>query len=92
MTEATVSGHVTSEGKPVTKGRVVFDPANVNRRNESARTAEIRPDGTYEVKTLIGENRVTVAIPGRSSKKATPYVQQVITVKTSGNTLDIPVP
>jgi hypothetical protein len=92
LTEATVSGHVTSEGQPVTKGQVIFDPANVNRPRESARTAEIRKDGTYEVKTLIGENRVTVAIPGRSRKKAAPYVQQIFKVETSGNTLDIPVP
>jgi hypothetical protein len=92
MAEATVTGHVTSQGKPVTKGQVIFDPANVNRPRESARTAEIRQDGTYEVTTLIGENRVTVAIPGRTQKKAAPYVQRVFKVESSGNTLDIPVP
>jgi hypothetical protein len=92
LVEATVTGHVTSDGKPVTKGKVVFDPANVNRRSEAARTAEIRKDGAYEVTTLIGENRVTVAIPGRSKKKAAPYVQKVYKVEPSGNTLDIAVP
>ena len=92
LVETTVTGHVTSEGKPITKGRVIFDPANVNRRSEAARTAEIRKDGSYEVNTLIGENRVTVAIPGRSQKKGAPHVQQVYKVEPSGNTLDIAVP
>jgi hypothetical protein len=80
-TEAVVTGRVESEGKPITRGQVIFDPANVNRPGESARTAEIGPDGTYRVTTLIGENRVTVAIPGRRPKAGAPYVQQVCDVK-----------
>ncbi len=92
LTEATVTGRVTSTGKPIAKGQVVFDPANVNRPRESARTAEIRKDGTYEVTTLIGENRVTVAIPGRTKKGGVPYVQQIFDVKAGSNTFDITVP
>ena len=68
-TEARVTGRVTAAGKPVANGRVIFDPANVNRPSEPARTAEIGKDGTFEVTTLIGANRVTVAIPARASKK-----------------------
>jgi hypothetical protein len=92
-TEATVTGRVTSQGKPVTKGQVIFDPANINRSTEAARMAEIRKDGSYEVTTLIGENRVTLAIPARPKKKVgTPHFQKVYNVKSEGNTLDIEAP
>jgi hypothetical protein len=91
-TEATVTGRVTSQGKPITSGKVIFDPANVNRRNESAATADIRQDGSYEVKTLIGANRVTVAVPGRLTKASAPYVQQICDVKAGSNTFDIVIP
>ena len=70
-------GRATSSGKPITEGRIIFDPAKVNRLTEVARTAEIGPDGTYKVTTLIGENRVTVAIPGRRMKAGAPDVQRI---------------
>ncbi len=89
LTEAVVSGRVTAEGKPVTKGQIIFDPANVNRRNERVRTAELRPDGSYEVTTLIGANRVTVAVPLRATKGQYPYNQRTCDVKAGNNTLDI---
>ena len=92
LTEATVTGRVVSPGKPITKGQVVFDPANVNRPRQAARTAEIGPDGTYQVKTLIGDNRVTVAIPGRPRPAGSPYVQQISRVQPGENQLDITVP
>jgi hypothetical protein len=92
QTEATVSGRVTAQGKPVTKGQVIFDPANVNRKTVPARTAEIRKDGTYEVTTLIGANRVTVAIPGRLAKAGFPYVQQIYEVQSGSHTFDIAIP
>jgi len=92
-TEATVTGRVTSQGKPVTKGQVIFDPANINRPTETARMAEIGKDGTYEVTTLIGENRVTVAIPARPKKKVgTPHVQKVCNVQSGSNSFDIEAP
>jgi hypothetical protein len=90
--EATVTGRVTSQGKPVTTGKVIFDPANINRPNEPAATAEIGKDGTYEVKTLIGANRVTVAIPGRRTKAGSPYVQQICDVQSGNNAFDIAIP
>src|SRR5262245_30795240 len=58
MTEAKVTGKVTSKGKPVTRGTVVFNPANVERKVAS-RQAPIGPDGSYEITTLIGENTVS---------------------------------
>ena len=90
--QATVTGSVTSQGKPVTTGKVIFDPANVNRPNEPAAMAEIGKDGTYEVKTLIGANRVTVAIPGRLTKGGAPYVQQLCDVQSENNVFDIAIP
>ncbi len=92
LTEATVTGRVVSSGKPITKGQVIFDPANVKRPREAARTAEIGRDGTYQVTTLIGDNRVTVAIPGRPKKAGSPYVQQICQVRRGENALDITVP
>jgi hypothetical protein len=91
-TEATVTGRVASQGKPITSGKVIFDPANVNRPNERAATAEIRKDGSYELKTLIGANRVTVAIPGRLTKAGSPYVQQICDVRNGSNNFDITIP
>ena len=83
---------MTSQGKPVTSGKVIFDPANVNRPREPASTAEIQSDGSYELKTLIGANRVTVAIPGRLTKNSSPYVQKICEVGTGTNSYDITIP
>jgi hypothetical protein len=93
-TEAKVTGRVVSQGKPVSKGQVVFDPANINRPNEPARLAEVRKDGSYEITTLIGANRVTVAIPGGPTKKkqVSPHVQQICEVHAGSNTFDITMP
>lgn len=88
-----MTGRVTSPGKPVSKGQIIFDPANVNRPGEPARTAEIRKDGSYEVKTLIGANRVTVSIPARPRKPgAPPYGQQICEVRAGSNAFDITLP
>ena len=58
--EVTVSGTVKAEGQPVAKGQIHFDPANVNRKDASARTVAIGPDGTYTITTLVGQNRIRV--------------------------------
>lgn len=93
LAEAAVAGRVTASGRPVARGKVVFDPANVNRPGEVARTAQIGPDGTYKVMALIGENRVTVAIPGRPTKAGSPPVQRTCDVKAGEeNTFDIALP
>src|SRR5829696_5071225 len=62
-TEATVKGTVSIRGKPAPGGTVSFDPSNVSRKMEAARAAPIGKDGTYEVKTLIGLNRVSFSGP-----------------------------
>ncbi len=63
-TEAKVTGKVTVNGVPAPKGAVLFNPANVNRKDVTSRSAEIRPDGTYEIMTLVGGNTVSAAGTG----------------------------
>ena len=58
--EVTVRGTVTIEGKPATSGEVVFDPSNVHRKFAGASSAPIGPDGSYTLKTLAGENKISV--------------------------------
>src|SRR5262245_45902495 len=59
--EATVSGVVRLHGKPVDNGTVVFNVANVNRPSAPPREAPIGKDGSYTIKTLLGENNVVIS-------------------------------
>ena len=86
--EATVKGKVTINGKTATKGQVQFDPANYKRKDVAARNAPIGADGTYTIKTLTGENRVTVDSP---EKKGGDYSMRTFDVKSGENTFDIDV-
>src|SRR4051794_21737512 len=61
--EGTVSGTIKIRGKPVTGGKVCFDPSNVARKSEPARTTTIGKDGSYTVKTLVGQNMVSFSGP-----------------------------
>ena len=62
-TEATVSGKVTIRGKPVAKGKISFDPSNINRKDATPTTADLGADGSYTLKTLVGVNQVTFLGP-----------------------------
>ena len=62
-TEATVKGTVTIRGKAAKGGKINFDPSNIERKTEVARSAEIGPDGSYTIKTLVGQNQVTFSGP-----------------------------
>jgi len=84
MTEATVKGTVKVKGKLATKGTVVFDPSNYIRKMERARNAPVGKDGSYTIKTLVGENVATYS--------GMPYDRVVFEVKEGENTLDIEVP
>ena len=53
-----MSGTVTVKGTPATGGRILFNPSN-SGRIVPTRTADIGPDGSYTIKTLTGDNRVT---------------------------------
>jgi hypothetical protein len=58
LTEATVSGKVSVKGTPASAGTIQFNPSNAGRIVPT-RTAEIQPDGSYTIKTLTGDNRVS---------------------------------
>ena len=92
-TEATVKGKVTLGGKPASGGEVVFDPSNYQRKMESARTAKIGADGTYTIKTLVGQN--SIRLGGDAIQKQMPMATRRswdLDVKGGDNTFDIDVP
>jgi hypothetical protein len=89
--EGTVKGKVTIKGKPASKGSVVFDPANYLRKDATARTASINPDGTYTVTTLVGGNMIRVSSPEAEAAGAS-YMSIDFDVKAGDNTLDITLP
>lgn len=87
--EAAVKGKVTFNGKPVTKGEVVFDPSNHLRKNVESRKAELGADGTYSATTLVGENQVYVNSPQLRKTAVEPIA---LDVKSGENTLDVTLP
>src|SRR5262249_42993626 len=91
--EGTVHGKVTLDGKPVTGGEVVFNPANSQRKMIPARSAPIAPDGTYTITTLTGSNAVMVnpKADGRGKTKAgaVPAQMKPCEVQPGDNTFDI---
>jgi hypothetical protein len=88
--EATVHGIISIKGKPVTSGRVIFDPANI-KRNVEPRKAEIGKDGSYSIKTLVGEN--VVKLESNEVMKANLETQFIATQVAPGdNTFDIKLP
>jgi hypothetical protein len=90
-TEANVQGTVKVRGKLVTKGEVVFDPANLNRPTAAVRKAPISKEGKYSIKTLVGPNTVTVdsreTLGDSSLQSGDRYV-----VQSGENTFDIVLP
>jgi hypothetical protein len=90
--EATVKGTVTIKGKRAKKGEVLFDPSNYRRADATARSAPISSDGTYEIKTLVGENTVRVGGPEAADAGGL-YLTIPIDVKAGEiNTLNIELP
>jgi hypothetical protein len=91
-TEATVKGKVLLNGKPATKGEVVFDPSNYQRREELPRRAPIAKDGTYTITTLVGVNSVTVTGPEAMKVQGLDYAGDNFDVQPGENTYDIVFP
>lgn len=89
--EATVRGTVTIKGKKVSRGDVVFDPSNYQRKFASERRAPIQEDGSYEVTTLVGTNRVRVDSPD-AAKASVGYSTIDFEVQPGENPLDIVLP
>ena len=86
-TEATVKGVVKIDGKLVDQGDIIFDPSNYQRQSTS-RTAPIAKDGSYEIKTLVGDNSIKL---GGAVAKKSPILQTLkrsYTVQSGENTFD----
>jgi len=90
--EAKVTGTVKVNGKLMSSGKVTLDPSNYARDNASPRSGDIKPDGTYEVTTLVGRNVVRVAGPEITKKPGLGYANETIDVPSGGMTHDIVLP
>jgi hypothetical protein len=90
-TQADVKGTVTIKGKPATGGEIIFDPSNINRRDVGLNSAKIGSDGTYTVKTLVGENAVRVAGPQVNKDPTLSTNQVIVDVKSGENIIPIDV-
>lgn len=89
--EATVKGTVQVNGKPLDGGEIVFDPSNVTRKTAMPRSAKVTA-GTYEVKTLVGDNSVTVRGKAIDRDLALSANQRIVDVKSGENTVPIELP
>jgi hypothetical protein len=90
--EAAVHGTVKLQGKLVRSGTVSFEPSRGDRSSAMPRTAPIRKDGTYSLKTLVGTNRVNVSAPAFPNE---PNAQRLIPecdVRSENNTFNIEFP
>jgi hypothetical protein len=94
MEEAMVHGTVRVNGKPVNNGMVRFRTAPGNQPNPETRTGDIRPNGSYSVKAVIGENYVEVTCKELNTKQNRKSVEnkQLIMVKSGDNAVDIEIP
>jgi hypothetical protein len=90
-TAATVHGTVKLKGKLLTSGKILFDPANVNRKDVAGVSADISKDGTYTVKTLVGRNLVSVNAPETVKDPVLQYNRAAYNVAAGDNTFDIEV-
>ncbi len=89
--EATVTGSVTIQGKKATAGSVTFNPSNY-KRQVPARTVPIEKDGTYSIKTLVGQNQVRVSSPALGRNRELGDMDYTYEVKEGANTHDIVLP
>jgi hypothetical protein len=89
---ANVSGTVTIKGKTATRGKVTFDPTNIQRPTAKASTAEIGKDGTYKITAMVGENRVVVDSPEIHADSTLGNGETSFTAKAGENTFNIAIP
>ena len=89
--EATVRGKVTINGVLAKGGRISFDPTNPDRQTAPVASTEIGKDGTYTLRTWVGENRVSVDTP-ETRKDENLAAPIPFDVKGGDNTLDVTLP
>jgi hypothetical protein len=89
--EASVKGTVTIQGKPASGGQITFDPSNINRKDARLYTTKIGPDGTYELKTLVGENVVSVQGPQIDRVPSLASNELHVDIKSGENTIPVDV-
>jgi hypothetical protein len=91
LEEVTVQGTVKVRGKPLSGGEVHFNPSN-SRRRVGGRDAPIGKDGRYTVKTLRGQNVVSVTPPAAARTKAyfgLEYEEKALDIKPGETTIDL---
>jgi hypothetical protein len=91
-TQANVKGKVTLKGKPLAKAEIRFNSANVYRKTASTATATIADNGYYEIKTLVGENTVTLVLPAIRKNAKLQYMAKTLDVQEGENTFDLHLP
>jgi hypothetical protein len=87
MREATVSGKVSVKGTPATGGKILFNPSNAGRIVPS-RVADIAADGSYTIKTLTGDNRVTFEGEIATKNMGVGLLKEYAGVETGENHVD----
>jgi hypothetical protein len=90
--EATVTGKVTIRGKPMKGGEITFNPANIKRPDAATRKAPVKPDGTYEITTLQGQNSVKVDGPEILKDPKLGYAALTVDVTSAGTPFDVELP
>lgn len=88
-TKVKVKGAVTLKGKPLTAGKISFDPANINRRDAPMATFDIAKDGTFSGETLTGENSVSVTNAAIQKSTSLSANRKMVTLDSDDNTVNI---
>ncbi len=90
LEETSVKGVIRVHGKPLEGGEIHFNPASIKRK-VGGRDAPISKDGSYTVKTLVGQNIVTVSPPKKKGSKALyglEYEEKTVQLQAGENTQD----
>jgi hypothetical protein len=87
LNEATVTGVVSVKGVPATGGTILFNPSN-SGRIVPARTAEIQPDGRYNIKTYTGDNQVTFSGEVATKNMGVGLLREYAGVQSGSNEID----
>jgi hypothetical protein len=92
--EVLLKGTVRIRGKPATGGTVTFRAANIRRPTAGTRSSAIGKDGSYTVKTLVGDNYVEVASKDLTRPKNRDLLgsEQTVKVGSGDQTIDINLP